>query len=190
MKRVFQLLLIGSFFPACWLLMQAAHELGHVAGIIVTGGIVAKVVLHPLTISQTVRLGGFRPMLVVWAGPVVGVLLPLGLAWALQAAKVKWSFLARFFAGFCLIANGIYIGGGSFQAICDAGDLLMLGSPIWSLWLFGLIAIPLGLYLWHGLGPGFGLGRARGAVDRGAALFSCGLLVLVVVLEVVFSPRQ
>ena len=59
--------------------------------------------------------------------------------------------LVQFFAGSCLVANGAYIGAGSFRRIGDAGDLLRQGSPIWSLWLFGIITIPLGLYLWNGL---------------------------------------
>ena len=36
MKRLHQALLIGTFVPLCWLAMQAAHELGHVLGRIIT----------------------------------------------------------------------------------------------------------------------------------------------------------
>ena len=77
--------------------------------------------------------------------------------------------MVQFFAGFGLIANGAYIGVGSFGKIGDAGDILRHGSPIWSLWLFGAACFPLGLYLWNGLGPHFGLGTAAGKVDHRAA---------------------
>ena len=45
MKRTDQLLLIGTFLPLCWLLMQAVHELGHVAATVATGGTVARAVV-------------------------------------------------------------------------------------------------------------------------------------------------
>jgi hypothetical protein len=65
--------------------------------------------------------------------------------------------------------------------------MIRLGCPPWSLWLFGSIALPAGLYLWNGLGPCFGLGRAKGAVDRRAAYLSAGLLAAVVCLELAFG---
>ena len=48
MKRICQLLLIATFVPLCWLVMQAVHELGHVVFAIATGGTVTRVVLYPL----------------------------------------------------------------------------------------------------------------------------------------------
>ena len=97
--------------------------------------------------------------MVAWGGPAVGVMLPLGLLLAAKVGKAKWSYLLQFFAGFCLIANGAYLGGGSFGRIGDAGDMLRHGCPLWPLWLFGAACLPLGLYLWNGLGPHFGLAR-------------------------------
>jgi hypothetical protein len=187
MKRTCQLLLIATFVPLCWLLMQAVHELGHVVIALATGGTVTKVVLHPLGISRTDTFGNSHPLLVVWAGPAMGVALPLALLAVFKAAKLKWDFLLRFFAGTCLITNGAYLGVGSFQGIGDAGDLTRQGSPIWCLWLFGMAAVPLGLWFWNGLGPSFGLGKAEGKVDRVAAYVSVAMLLVVVVLELVFS---
>ena len=173
--------------PLCWLLMQAVHELGHVALTVATGGTVRRVVLHPLAISRTDGFHSLHPLLVVWGGPAVGVVVPLVLLAVCRAAKLKWDYLVQFFAGTCLIANGAYIGLGSFQGVGDAGDLVREGSPIWSLWLFGIVTVALGLYLWNGLGPSFGLGQAAGKVDRRAAYFSGALLLVVVVLEATFS---
>jgi hypothetical protein len=164
--------LIGSTLVLCWLGMMAVHEFGHVAGAWVTGGTVARVVVHPLTISRTDLADNPAPLAVVWAGPVLGVLLPLA-AWGVAAA-MRWraAYLPRFFAGFCLIANGAYIGVGSFERVGDAGTMLRHGAAAWQLWLFGLVTFPMGLALWHSLGPHFGLGPARGRVDPGAA-YSC-----------------
>lgn len=60
-----------------WLLMQAVHELGHVAAALATGGTVERVVLHPLTISRTDVADDSYPLVTVAAGPLLGVVLPL-----------------------------------------------------------------------------------------------------------------
>ena len=57
--------------------MQAVHEAGHVFGAWATGGRVARVVLHPLTISRTDLEHNPYPLAVVWAGPVFGVVVPV-----------------------------------------------------------------------------------------------------------------
>lgn len=172
MQRVHQGVLIGSAILGSWLGMQAIHEAGHVLGAWWTGGRVGQVVLHPLTISRTDLAENPRPLAVVWAGPIFGVAAPLVLWGAARAAGWSSAFLLRFFAGFCLLANGLYIGVGSFERIGDCGDLLRHGAELWHLWLFGAAAAPAGLLLWHGLGPNFGLGAARGAVSRRAAYIS------------------
>jgi hypothetical protein len=82
---------------------------------------------------------------------------------------VPWAFLPRFFAGFCLLANGLYIGIGSLSRVGDCGEMLRHGSEPSHLWLFGAAAAPAGLWLWHRQGSHFGLGSAKGRVSRGAA---------------------
>jgi hypothetical protein len=190
MSRAFQLLLIATLIPLCWLVMQAVHELGHVTAAGAAGGSVTKVVLRPLTMSRTDTAGSQYRLAVVWAGPLAGIGLPLAILALVKVVKGTWGYLAQFFAGFCLIANGAYLAAGSFQRIGDAGDLLRLGSPQWCLWLFGLISVPLGLFLWNGLGPSFGLGQCKGQVDRRAAISSALLLVIVVIMELALSSSQ
>jgi hypothetical protein len=85
------------------------------------------------------------------------------------ARGLPGTFLLRFFAGFCLIANGCYLGAGSFTHIGDAGEMLKHGAPPWHLWLFAALTVPTGLWLWNGLGPHFGLAKTAGGVDRGVA---------------------
>ena len=164
-----------------WFLMQPVHELGHVAGAWLTGGTVTAVVLHPLAISRTDVEPNPRPLVVAWGGPVVGVLLPLALWAAVAAVKLRLAWLARFFAGFCLLANGLYIGIGSLQGIGDAGDLVRHGSPLWTLWLFGVICAPAGLAMWNGLGRDFGFGKDATPPEP-AVVYGCAIALAVVVV--------
>ncbi len=52
----------------------------------------------------------------------------------------------------------------------------------WPLWMFGAATVPPGLYLWHRLGPSFGLGEAKGKVSWISA-YGC-LAVLLIALGV------
>lgn len=152
-KRAHQSLLIISTLMGSWLGMQAVHEFGHVAGAWLSGGSVAKVVLNPLTISRTDLAQNPNPLFVVWCGPVGGVLTPLAFWSAAAFMALPEAFVFRFFAGFCLIANGAYISIGSFDRAGDCETMLRYGSPISLLWLFGALTMPVGLWLWHRQGP-------------------------------------
>jgi len=189
MKRLDQIVLIGTFIGFSWLAMQAVHELGHVLGAVATGGEVVKVVLHPCTISRTDINPNPHPLFVVWAGPVVGAMLPLVVSLLARVLGSPGIYLFLFFAGFCLIANGVYIGLGSIQGLADAGDMLRLGSSSWQLILFGVLTAPLGLYLWNGLGSKFGLGEAGGKVSRTAAITSLVLYLLVAGIELAIGSK-
>ncbi len=167
MRRFHQVLLIISVLVASWMGIQAVHEFGHVLGAWITGGKVSKVVWHPLTISRTDLSDNPNPLFVVWAGPVVGVLMPLA-SWGLAVAlRGPGTFVNRFFAGFCLITNGAYIA--------------------FSLWLFGAITMPIGLWIWHRQGEHFGLGPAKGQVSRGAAYRCLAASIILVVIALTFG---
>jgi uncharacterized membrane protein YidH (DUF202 family) len=183
MNRLHQFVLIVATIALAWLVMQAVHELGHVLGAILTGGKIAEVRLHLATISYTRVSENPNPLLVAWMGPLVGVSLPLLALGMLRWARLPGWYLLQFFAGFCLVANGAYLGFGSFGQIGDAGDLLRHGTPMTLLWLFGLTTMPLGFWLWNGLGPHFGLGAGRGQVSPIAAYVTLGLLIVVVAVE-------
>jgi hypothetical protein len=185
--RRWQVLLIASTLAGSWLGMQVVHEFGHALGARLTGGTVSKIVLLPWTLSRTELSSNPDPLVVTWAGPIVGVLLPL-LAWSV-AASFRWPgiYLLRFFAGFCLIANGAYLAGGAFYRLGDAGDLQRHGTALWQLLAFAAMTVPAGLWLWHRQGPHFGLGSARGHVSRRAAYAVLAATSLVVVLEVMLS---
>jgi hypothetical protein len=182
MNRLPQIVLIVSTVVGSWLAMQAVHESGHAVGAWLTGGRVARVVWHPLTISRTDLADNPHPLAVAWAGPVCGIAVPLLLCAIAQAARLPGAFVLRFFAGFCLLANGLYIGLGSFGRVGDCGELLRHGSAPWQLWLFGTVTAPAGLWLWHRQGPHFGLGPAKGLVNCSVAwvtLMACVMLLAV-----------
>jgi hypothetical protein len=190
MQRIYQILLIGSFIGFSWLTMQVVHELGHVLGAVTTGGTVTKVVLHPFTISRTDVYPNPHALVEVWAGPIVGVLLPLVVYLFAKVLGSPGIFLFRFFAGFCLVSNGVYIGAAWLaDGGADAGDLLRLGATHWQLILFGLLTVPLGFFLWHGLGSNFGLGKANGSVSRSAAITSVCLFIFVAVVEIIVGSK-
>jgi hypothetical protein len=132
-----------------WLAMQWVHELGHIAGAWMTGGHVVAVELRPWMISRTDVSPNPHPLFVTWSGPVIGVVLPL-LTWGLAIKRRShWRGYLQFWAGFGCIANGLYIGIGSFDRVGDCRELLAHGADIWHLWRFGLLMTPLGLWLWH-----------------------------------------
>lgn len=134
-----------------WFGMQAVHELGHVLVAWLTGGTVQRVILHPFTISRTDVSPNLHPLIVAWAGPLLGVGLPVIAAACSRVIFPAGRRYLDFFAGFCLIANGAYIGVGSLEAIGDAGDMLRHGSPRWLLAMFGILAVTYGLWIWHRL---------------------------------------
>jgi len=188
MKRQPQILLIAATLAFSWLAMQAVHELGHVAAAIVTGGHLKAVILHPTRLSYTQLSTNPHPLFVAWAGPLIGIVLPLAAFALARFCRLRSSYLFQFFAGFCLIANGAYLAFGSFHGVGDAGDIVRYGSPLWLLWLFGVITIPLGLAMWNRLGPHFGLGPSLGQVDRRDAYAMCVLLAVTIVCELFLSP--
>lgn len=72
-----KILFLFSTLCLSWLGMMAVHELGHVIGAVLTGGKVARVVLHPAAISRTDVSPNPVPLIVAWAGPIFGALIPL-----------------------------------------------------------------------------------------------------------------
>lgn len=173
--------LIVSTLVGCWLAMQAVHEFGHMLGAWLTGARVERVILHPLAISRTDVAENTHPLTVVWAGPLVGVMLPLFLWLPARQLQLRGAFLLRFFAGFCLVANGLYIGVGSFEQVGDCHEMLRNGSALWHLWTFGTICTIAGFTLWNGLGAHFGLSPNAQPISPRLAwgsLIGCAILLL------------
>ncbi len=168
--------------PGCWYGMMAVHETGHVVGALATCGRIERVVLPLLSFSRTDVAPNPHPLLVAWAGPLIGALVPGG-AWIAVRRPPSLRLLLGLWAGFCLVSNGAYIGAGAAGRVGDAGDLLAHGAPAWTLYAFGIVAGAFGLWVWH---------RAFEHARRspppiapsmcGAALFSAFWLLVVVVI--------
>lgn len=183
-----QWLLLATFLPWCWLMMMVVHEVGHVVMAWATGATVERVVLHPLAISRTDLAENPNPLLVSWAGAVIGCILPVSFWLVVQASRLSVAPFARFFAGFCLVANGAYLGVGACTADGDAGDLFNAGAHAWQLAVFGIVAFSGGLWLWHGLGPAFGFTDGSKQITRRSVIVTTTLLIVTVDLELLLSP--
>lgn len=210
--RFNRLLFVMCILGLSWLGMMATHEFGHVVAANVTGGKVVRVVLHPAAISRTDVSPNPAPLTVAWAGPILGCLTPVLLALVIRRLKnhsggaetekkhapevetpkhdraVRGQSIAQFFAGFCCIANGAYLGVGVFDRIGDAGEILKAGTPLWVLPAFGLIAFFSGMAMWHRLGSPLAVLQGGIEIDPWLVRGLLATLFLIVLVECIFSP--
>ena len=189
MQRGLQTLLFLSLTAVSWLLMMVLHEGGHVAHGWLTGAQVACVDLPPWGFSRTDFSVNPHPLFVAWGGAVTGCLLAIVAMTLARFVVPSHAYLARWFAGFSLIANGAYILAGPFVGgdAVDARVILEHGGALWQVLLFGVLAIGSGLYLWNGLGPRFGLGPNRGKISAKTAIGMAIALLIVVGAEIVIQ---
>jgi hypothetical protein len=157
--------------------MMIVHELGHVLATWATGSTLAGVVVPWVGFSQTEIIEYRRPIVVVSAGTIAGVVLPLA-AWLSTRASALapgWVTLSRFFAGFCLVANGGYLGSALVSPVGDAEDLVALGTPTWAIGVPGLLMLTCGLWIWNGLGPKFAESASPRLTRATACFAACTL---------------
>jgi hypothetical protein len=172
-----------------WLLMMCVHEGGHALGAWLTGGHVVHVVLSPFTLSRTDIAPNPSPLAVVWCGPLLGAAVPAtgaAIAFTLRWPLRRWLMA---FAGFCLVANGLYLASGIVTPAGDTQDLLRLGTPPPVLAAVGVPLAGGGLFLWHRLGPRWGLAAATPTDLRRWAWQSPAGLVLIAAAMLVFGSR-
>src|SRR5690349_6018631 len=96
----------------CWIAMMAVHEAGHVLHAWAAGTQVLRVDIPLVGFSQTYLGANPRPLSVARGGPLWGALIPLVVFAACARATRRVKRAAQFFAGFCLIVNGAYLGVG------------------------------------------------------------------------------
>jgi hypothetical protein len=148
-RGVYRLCLAAAVLYATWMGMMAVHELGHMLHAWLSGGRVIEVRMPLLGFSQTIVHPNPRERFVVWGGPIWGVLIPLLACGLLRVVRGAAPDLLKFFAGFCCIANGAYIGLGWTKRAGDAADLRRLGVSPALMIALGLVCMSAGFYLWH-----------------------------------------
>jgi len=169
--------------------MQAFHELGHVLGALATGGDVVKVVLHPFTISRTDVDPNPSPWIVVWSGPLIGVVLPFAMFVLWKMFQCPYLLVVRFFSGFCFLANGLYLAVGCWQSIGDCRRMLQQGDSIWLIFISGTASSIVGFFLIHRTGEAFGLGANPKSLRWPEVWSVFSLFVGTVLLEIVLSEK-
>jgi hypothetical protein len=174
-----------------WLLFMAVHESGHALAAVLTGGRVAHVVLHPLAISRTDVSPNPLPLVVCWAGPLWGAIVPVGVWYLWHAVRVRGEAWMQGFAGFCLIANGLYLTSSAVAPAGDTEDLLRFGVQLWVLPVLGVPMWVAGFWIWHRLGPAFGTASLSTRSLQRAAIFSTvALAAAVLVMLLVGSTTR
>lgn len=132
----------------CWYPFMCLHELGHILSAQFTGGRIQEIILVPWKFSQTVIRHSHHPLIDAWAGPLLGVTLPL-FAYSLHKKFKRENDFLSILTGFCLMANGLYIGLGWIDKVGHAGDIITHNFSIISMILFGIISSTTGLFIWH-----------------------------------------
>ncbi|MDP1799657.1 MAG: hypothetical protein Q8K78_19345 [Planctomycetaceae bacterium] len=108
---------------AGWCVMTVTHECGHIVGGWLGGGTLIHAELRPWHLPHSLLEPDPHPLLTVWSGPLLGVIVPVLMALIIRR---RWMW---FFADFCLLANGAYLATGwiagdrylDTQRLFDAG---------------------------------------------------------------------
>lgn len=99
-KRIFRFALL---LVASWVVMTSTHEMGHIVGGWCSGGTLKTADLLPWHLPYSIFDPDPRPLVTLWCGPILGVVIPVGLAIVLRR---EWIW---FIANFCVLANGAYL---------------------------------------------------------------------------------
>nr|WP_047815590.1 hypothetical protein [Rhodopirellula islandica] len=104
--------------------MTQSHELGHVVGGWISGATLIEIDLRPWHLPYSIHSPDPAPLITLWSGPVLGVLVPVAIALGANR-RVLW-----FVADFCLLANGTYLALAWFsgEAFLDAPRLFQAGA--------------------------------------------------------------
>jgi hypothetical protein len=136
---------------ASFLGMEIVHEFGHVLNAIATGGRVVAVEIPLIGTSQTLVAPNPQELFEIMGGPLWGILIPLLACGLARYFTDRVPETLKFFAGFCLIANGAYLAIGWWWPASDGGQLARLEVPKETLVGIGVIASAVGLGVWHSL---------------------------------------
>jgi hypothetical protein len=115
--------------------------------------------------------------------------VPLAIAAAVSFIRLRAAYLTWVVAGFCLIANGAYIGIGAFHPIGDAEELVAHGMQRWPMGAFGLLAVGSGFWIWHRVSPRLGFGAVPAEISSRHVYLTFALAVLMTAVGFAFGER-
>lgn len=120
--------------------MTFTHELGHILAGWSCGGTLRSADLRPWHLPYSIFDPDPHPLVTLWGGPALGVVLPLGVA---LLVRRPWIW---FIAYFCLLANGAYLAAAwvSGDRYLDTPQLLRHGAHPAIVAMYCLLAIGFG----------------------------------------------
>jgi hypothetical protein len=135
--RVFQFVL---WLVMSWCVTTFTHEAGHLVGGWIGGGTFRTANLLPWTLPYSIFDPDPHPLITLWSGPILGVLVPLGFAFIIQR---NWMW---FIADFAMLANGAYIATAwwSGESHLDTPKLLEHGAHPLTIGLYCALTIGFG----------------------------------------------
>lgn len=137
MKRV---LIIVAMISVSWCVMAFTHEVGHILGGWCCGATLTDYDLAPWHLPYSFFNPDPVPLVTLWSGPILGVVVPALIALAIRR---DWAW---FIAYFCVLANGTYIAVGWFtgDAELDTSKLIRNGTYPFSILLYCVATIVVG----------------------------------------------
>jgi hypothetical protein len=131
----FVLLLVAS-----WCVMTMTHETGHIVCGWAGGGTLQEAEIAPWSLPHSHFDPDPLPLLTLWGGPLLGVLVPL-MAAVLVRRGGMW-----FVAFFCLLANGCYLASSwvTGEQYLDTPKLLHHGASRVAIAVYCLVTIGIG----------------------------------------------
>jgi len=157
--------------------MTVSHELGHVVSGLAGGARLTHLELRPWHFPQSHLVNDNHPLLTLWAGPVLGCLLPLLVAFILRRPAC-W-----FVAWFCVVANAAYLllGYYSGNGELDSAKMIHAGARPLELLAAVTIALPPGYWKFRQASIGLITGQTPAFSRRGLWISSAALLTVLIV---------
>lgn len=128
---------LASLLAAAWCVMVLSHETGHLLGGWLGGGRLQQADLRPWALPHSHFDPDPRPLLTLWAGPILGIVLPQIAAFLFNR---PWGWLI---AHFCWLANGCYLMAGWVDGgtHLDTTRLLAQGASPLQIITYGVLTI-------------------------------------------------
>jgi hypothetical protein len=136
-ERISRLLLL---LLVSWVVMTFTHEAGHLIGGWCSGATLQAVDMWPWRLPFSIFEPDPRPLITLWSGPLLGVLVPVGFAIYIRQG---WMW---FVAHFCSLANGLYLAIAWYTGdrFLDTQRLLAHGASPITIGLYCVVTIGLG----------------------------------------------